>query len=69
MNLPFTDLNQIIHPNAEDIPEYIWHLQMACLSSYWCNSSAIMKELQREGHTDDYVNTYLSYVNMQQANH
>ena len=42
---------------------------MACLPSYWRNSSAIMKELQREGHTDDYVNTYLSYVNMQQANH
>ena len=26
MNVSFTDLNEIIHPQAEDIPEYIRHL-------------------------------------------
>ena len=29
MNIPFTDLNEIIHPNAESILEYIWHIASA----------------------------------------
>ena len=69
MNIPFTDPNEIIHPNAENIPEYIRHFASAIFvnESFWQNSNAIKQELQREGHSDDYINTYLSYVNMQRT--
>ena len=51
MNVPFTDLSEIIHPKAEDIPEYIRNFASAMFvnGSYWRNSNAIMEELQREG--------------------
>ena len=29
MNIPFTDLNEIIHPRAESFPEYIRHFASA----------------------------------------
>ena len=66
MNIPFTDLNEIIHPQAESIPEYIRHFASAMFvnGSFWNNSDAITKELQIEGNTDDYINTYLSYINI-----
>ena len=69
MNIAFTDLNEIIHPNAENIPEYIRHFASAMFvnESHWRNSNAIIKELQYEGHSDDYINTYLSYLKMQQT--
>ena len=66
MNIPFTDLNEIIHPQAESIPEYIRHFASAMFvnGSFSNNSDAITKELQIEGNTDDCRNTYLSYINM-----
>ena len=66
MNISFTDPNEIIHPNAESIPEYIRHFASAMFVNglFWNNSEAITKELQIEGNTDDYINTYLSYINM-----
>lgn len=69
MNIPFTGLNEIIHLNAENIPEYIWHFASAMFvnESLWQNPNAISQELQQEGYSDDYINTYLSYVNMQQT--
>ena len=69
MNILFTDLNEIIHPNAESITEYIRHFASALFvtDSFWNNVNAITHELQVEGNSDDYINSYLSYVNMLQA--
>ena len=69
MNIPFTDLNEIIHPNAESIPEHIWHFASAIYvsDSFWNNPNAVTKELQMEANSDDYISTYLSYLNMLQA--
>ena len=66
MNIPFTDLNEIIHLNAESIPEYIRHFASALFVNdiFWNNVNGITHELQVEGNSDDYINSYLSYVNM-----
>ena len=46
MNAPNDDLSEIIHPNAEDIPEFIRHFASAIFvnGSYWHNSNAIMED-------------------------
>ena len=64
MNISFTDLDEIIHPNAESIREYISHFSCAIFvsESFWNNPNAITKELQMEGASDNYINTYLSYI-------
>ena len=69
MNIPFTDLNEIIHPNAESIPEHIRHFTSAIFikGSFWNNPNAVTKELQMEANSDDYISRYLSYLNMLQA--
>ena len=69
MNITLTDLNEIIHPNAENIPEYIRHFASAIFvkKSFWHNSNAIIKDLQLEGNLDDYIHTYIRYVNMLQT--
>ena len=69
MNMSFTDPNEIIHPNAESIPEYIRHFASAMFvnESFWNNSNAITEELQMERNTDNYISTYLSYINMLQT--
>ena len=69
MDVSFTALNEIIHPNAESIPEYIRHFASALFvnDSFWNNSNAITQELQLERNSDDYINTYLSYINMLQT--
>ena len=66
MNIPFTDLIEIIHLRAESIPEYIRHFASALFvnDSFWNNVNAITQELQVEGNSDDYINSYLSYINM-----
>ena len=68
-SITLTDLNEIIHPNAENIPEYIRHFASAMfvMKSFWHNSNAIIKELQLEGNLDDYIHTYIRYVNMLQT--
>ena len=33
-------------------------------NSFWKNVNAITHELQVEGNSDDYINSYLSYINM-----
>ena len=68
-NITLTDLNEIIHPNAENIPEYIRHFASAMFvkKSFWHNSNAIIKELQLEGNLDEYIHTYIRYVNMLQT--
>ena len=69
MNMSFTDPNEIIHPNAESIPEYIRHFASAMFvnESFWNNSNAITEELQMERNTDNYISTYLSYINVLQT--
>ena len=69
MNIPFTDLNEIIHPNAESIPEHIRHFAGAIFVNdcFWNNPNAVTEELQMEANTDDYISTFLSYLNMLHA--
>ena len=69
MNIPFTDLNEIIHPNAESIPEHIRHFASAIFVNdcFWNNPNAVTEELQMEANTDDYISTFLSYLNMLRA--
>ena len=69
MNIPFTDSNEIIHPNAESIPEHIRHFASAIFvnESFWNNPNAVTQELQMEANSNDYISTYLSYISMLQA--
>lgn len=66
MNVPFNNLNQIIHPNAENFPEYIRHYASAVFVNgpFWNDSSKIMEELYLEGHRQDYINSFMSYMRM-----
>ena len=69
MIISFIDLDEIIHPNAESIPEYILHFSCAIFvsESFWNNPNTITKELQMEGASDNYINTYLSYTTTMQT--
>ena len=69
MNIPFTDWDEIIHPNAESIPEHIRHFASVIFvnESFWNNPNAVTEELKMEANSDDYISTYLSYINMLQA--
>ena len=51
MNVSFTNLNKSIHPNAESIPEYIWHYASAIFvnSYFWDDRTKLIEELQMEG--------------------
>ena len=42
------NLNEIIHPNAENIPEYIRHFASAIFinDSFWNDSNKVLKELK-----------------------
>ena len=69
MNVSFRNLNEIIHPNAENIPEYIRHYASAVFvnASFWNDQSKILSEIQYEGNHNDYIKAYMSFVNMQHA--
>ena len=66
MNVSFTNLNEIIHPNAENIPEYIRHYASAIFvnGSFWDDQTKVIQELQMEGHRQDYIDSYMSYIKM-----
>ena len=66
MNVSFTDLNEIIHPQAEDIPEYIRHYASAVFvnSSFWHDLKKVEDDMKMEGHRQDYISSYMSYVQM-----
>ena len=66
MNVSFTNLNEIIHPNAESIPEYIRHYASAMFvnCSFWDDQIKVIEELQMEGHRRDYIDSYMSYITM-----
>ena len=65
MHIPFLHLNEIIHPNAEEIPDHIRH----CNNTFWCNNMEIHSEMEMEGRKDEYVQTYISYLNALRANY
>lgn len=66
MNVSFTNLNEIIHPNAEDIPEYIRHYASAMFvnGSFWDDQTKLIQELEMEGHRQDYIDSFSSYIKM-----
>ena len=67
MNVPFRDLNEIIHPNAENIPEYIRHYASAIFvnGSFWDDSFKVLDDMKFEGHHNDYIQSYMSFIDMQ----
>ena len=67
MNVSFRDLNEIIHPNAKNIPEYIRHYASAIFvnGSSWNDSSKIVDDMKFKGHHNDYIQSYMSFINMQ----
>ena len=67
MNVPFRNLDEIIHPNAENIPEYIRHCASTIFinGSFWNDSSKILDDMKFEGHHNDYIQSYMSFINMQ----
>ena len=69
MNVSFTDLNEIIHPQAEDIPEYIRHYASAVFvnGAFWNDSNRVLDEMKMEGHRSDYINSYVSYIDVQRT--
>ena len=66
MNVSFTDLNEIIHPKAEDISEYIRHYASAVFvnSSFWDDSKKVEDDMKMEEHSQDYISSYMSYLQM-----
>ena len=60
-----------IHPNAEEIPDHICHFASAiyCNNSFRCNNIKIGSEMEMEDHRDNYIQTYISYLNSLRANY
>lgn len=66
MNVSFTDLNEIIHPQSENIPEYIRYYA-SVNGSFSNDSNRVLDELKMEGHNSNYINSYTSYIDMQRT--
>ena len=66
MNLPFSNINSIIHPNAENIPFTLLHFASAMYynNQYWEDTARVKADLQLESHYNDYINSYISYISM-----
>lgn len=70
LDVSFRNLNEIIHPNGENIPDYIYHYASAVFvnGSFWNDPSKILNEIQIEGGNHrDYINSYLDFVDMQRT--
>ena len=69
MNIPFQDINSIIHPNAENMPPHLLHYASAIYhnSQYWQNIDNVRRDLEREYHNNDYIDSYISYLSMMQT--
>ena len=69
MNVFFTDLNEIIHPQAENIPEYIRHYASAVFmnGSFWNDLNRLQDELNMDAHHSDYISSFMSFVEMQRT--
>jgi len=60
---PFTDINQLFHPRAEDIPEHLRYFAgvLHCNKTFWEDDDTIRHYLQSEGNKDGFVESVLSY--------
>ena len=67
MNVSFRNLNEIIYPNAENIPEHIPHYASAIFvnRSFWNDCSKVLDDIKLEGHHNDYIQFYMNFLNMQ----
>ena len=56
MNLPFVNINNIIHPNAENTPHPLLHFASAMYynSQYWEDTDRVRADLEHESHYNDY---------------
>lgn len=65
-NVPFSNLNEIIHPLSQNIPEYIDHFAGTVFvnESFWNDRISIADESKREANSDDFTDTSLSYVDI-----
>ena len=59
------------NPNGENIREYIHHYASAVFVnvSFWNDQSKILSEIQYEGNHEDYINSYMNFVDMQQVSY
>ena len=66
MNLPFDNVNNIIHPNAENIPHGLLHFASAMYhnSQYWEDTDKVRSDMEHESHYNDYIDSYISYLSM-----
>ena len=71
MNIQFTNLNDIIHPKAGIIPEYMHRFASAMFTNnkYWNNPVKVKHDLEMKCYRADYINTYLSYINMMKSSY
>ena len=69
MNLPFVNINNIIHPNAENTPHPLLHFASAMYynSQYWEDTDRVRADLEHESHYNDYKDSYMSYLSMMQT--
>ena len=69
MNLPFVNINDIIHPNAENIPYSLLHFASAMYhnSQYWKDMHKVRQDMELESHYNDYIESYISYLSMMQT--
>ena len=67
MNVSFRNLNEIIYPSAENIPEHIPHYASAIFvhRSFWNDCSKVLDDIKLEGHHNDYIQFYMNFLNMQ----
>jgi len=63
MQFPFTDLNQLLHPRSEEIPEHLRYIASAvhCNPAFWEDDDCIKDFLIKEGNRDSFVSSVLSY--------
>ena len=66
MNLPFVNINNIIHPNAESISSSLLHFAsgMYYNSEYWEDTHRVRQDMELESHYNDYIESYISYLSM-----
>ena len=66
MNLPFLNINSIVHPDAENIAFTLLHFasDMYCNSQYLEDTDRLKADLQLESRYNDYINSYISHISM-----
>ena len=66
-DVSFRNLNEIIHLNAGNIPEYIRHYASAAFvnGDFWNDLSKIEENMKFKGYHTDYILSYMNYVKMQ----